>query len=285
MWMDDSSRTLPWPYGKSRSGMVALILVIALMLILGIVAYAFESLSESVRRQIHLSYLGDRALTLARAAIDEAIIDFEIRLNKDSGSPTDAIDLYAAVRTTMTSQPVSYQFRTVLTTRATDLLIRVDPVNVVVQRMQDGPVKPPAYDVSKIGPTTREKIKAGFQEYYRSGICGPDMDLGFQLQSTDTSAAVGMAAFKSKVSVSTDRADVVRELEVRRVFNHDVTTYVGSKEMLRQLGVLPPPGTKDPFGLLTTLMSGASMFSSDQVHISPFDTERIVWRSEESTRW
>jgi len=276
------------PSNNPRNGMIALSLVIAMILLLGILALAFHQIGGDVRRQIHIASIGERALTMARGSIDEAISDFERQLNT-TGSPLPRDQqLSRIIRTQKVGFPYSYAFNPKLIPQTTEMKPKISPVDVVFQRFLEAPARPKGVDLQKIPKEDQERIKKGFEEYFRTGYCGPDMDVAFSYDSPSQAfdTTVGMAAFKSKVSIPTDRADVVRELEVRRSITHEIHTFTGTGALLAALGIRPPQGRSDLFGYVSADFGGDdTTITSDDVHIGPFDVVRIVWRKDEVSSW
>ena len=304
---------------KNRSGALALFTVSALMLVLGVVAYAFHSMGVDVRKEVNLAHVGEQSLTLAQSAIDEAFDDLQRKVNQPptQGNAEDR-ELSKKIRTAKTTDVIDRVFEPKLTRKAADLSYEVAPVDITIQRFREGAEQAQTMDARNLPQATKDKIKKGWEEFYKTGVCGPDMDLIYSAGS-----ASGFVAARAKVTANGATAGVSRTLTVRRVFSHMTHSVTHADDLLRQLGVYPPTAAgagalgiaptipvstpspdpspsiaASPAPATTPAASGSAApdpapapspaaspasgdVSMDDIHFAPYDEVRLVDRSEE----
>lgn len=299
---------------QRRSGAVALFTVSAMMIVMSIVAYAFHAMGADVRRDVHTAFLGERALSLAQSAVDEAVDDLQRRINvpPDGKDPADKV-LSQVVREAKTTHVIDLTFEPKMTRKSADLAAEIQPVQIVIQRFSEGATPSTTLDAKNMPADLKERIKKGWEEYYRTGYCGPDMDLIYQ-----SGVGVGWVALRAKVGATGDRRTVVRQLDVRRVLSHMAHNVNNVEALLREIGVRPPNNTAPGSALLIGEPTGSAPDASpspsqspaapvspspapspapsaapagampggvslDDIHIAPYDEVRIVTRSEEGS--
>ena len=255
-----------------------------MMLVLGIVAYAFHAMGMDLRRDVNTAHQGERALSLAQSAIDEAFDDVQKRVNIPPPPGTkDDRSLYTLIRTATTSQVIDLSFDPVNTRKTADLSFDVAPVQLAIGRFQEGAGVAQTADVSKMPADLKARIKAGWEEYFKTGICGPDMDLVFTPPETSGGAA-GFIAARSSVTASGAASGVSRTLEVRRAFSDmkypskttDVLTALGVPQQIQQRGI------QQGFLLDPSAGGAEKSASAGDVHVAPYEDLRLVDRRKES---
>lgn len=256
--------------------MAATYLVLAMMMVLGILAYTFHAQGTAARREVHRSFLGERATGLARSALDEALTDFQLHANvPERGKPPEK-QLALILRALPVGKPYEYTFDPVQARETADLPATIDPVKLVIQRITNTPTSSTAEkDASEIPPAIAAKIKRGWEEYYATGYCGPDMDLLYQFLKPTAEPAPSNLLLDAKTKVTLDGdVPVVRQLQLRRGVSHAITSIDHAEAIVAAMGVFPPTSKIDS-------SSGAMSMTLDDVHLAPFDLMRTVRRSDE----
>jgi Tfp pilus assembly protein PilX len=294
------------PLPAGRSGFVALVIVLGLLLLLAILAFAFHFFGMDAHREMNRAYLGERALTIAQSAIDEAVADFQAKISHLDPAETPKRQLYSIIRTMTPTEPYAYTFQPKLTTQVADVPPEVSTVRVTVQRFTSGVQETELATGTKIPEDVARRIRAGWEEFYRTGICGPDMDLIFEVAShSKGEQAVGFADFRVTTTLPADSSPIVRDLEVRRAFSHSRHDMGDYTQILKELGIKPPNkgsdssldggvagfspvpvGSSPPAAPTSTSGTSSSTGGDDSVfadvHLSPYDDLRIVRRRDDA---